>query len=220
MRNHKQPIFIASKPRSGSSLTSHILHEHGVFGGIMKPADGNNARGYFENIQITSLLIEYLRRNDIENKLKKYNPKDLKSMMVEFDFFVNQILTEEGLKEGENWFFKDPKIAFCWNMMHRSFPEAKWIIVKRDESQVLNSIIKTDFMDAYNTTQDWIDYLNVYNHNLEQLEKKCNPFILNINKVFNNDLTELRSMFDFIGVKLNENIVDKCVEKKLWNAKT
>ena len=83
-KNNYNCVFVASPPRAGSSVTANLLSKAGLFGGKTKVADQWNKYGYFENLEITKYVIEYLRRND-KNKLgKRFQPKNLKE---DFDVF-------------------------------------------------------------------------------------------------------------------------------------
>ena len=52
-------VFIASPPRSGSSMLTKLFYENGFWIGNTKKGDQWNIDGYFENLKLTQLLINY-----------------------------------------------------------------------------------------------------------------------------------------------------------------
>jgi|TARA_R100000084_G_C4653953_1_gene151591 hypothetical protein len=216
MNNWDKPILIVSPPRSGSSLTSLILTELGLWGGNMKKGDRWNKNGYYENIAITSLLIDYLRENDKEQLLKKYNPLTLDADYYKFDLLIKEILYVESLPYNEKWFYKNPKIAFCWQLFNKYFPNAQWIIVKRNRNEILNSILRTEFMDAYKSVNEWNNYLDKYEILINNIKSNCNYTEFNINNVFDNKISEVKKLCYYLDIEYNEKW-RKLINKKEWN---
>lgn len=209
---------MVSAPRSGSSLTGYILHSSGVFGGIMdwRKPDKWNIKGYFENYEITSIIVDYLRKNDEYQLQKRYHPVDLDSDYPEFDKVVLSILDGQGYNRSQMWFYKNTKIPFCWRLWNRYFPNAKWIIVKRDRSEIIHSFLKTPFMDAYQTEEEWNAFLDIYDYIFFDIQKNVyHSFVFNMSNVFRGDLSGIEQVYSFIGLEKQDFI--SCIDHKLWN---
>jgi hypothetical protein len=221
----EQPIFIVSPPRSGSSFTAHVLSELGVFIGKTKPADKWNVNGYYENERMRALIVNYMRLNDKEHLRKRYNPENLSADYPHFKDLMLAIATGEGCANGQPWLFKDPKIAYCWQMMNRSFPNARWLIVRRKRSEVLASIKRTEFMDAYSTDEEWIGYLERYSRMIDRLEAGCkNVMSIKVSSLMRLQDDALASLMEFCqtpvtDIDIARSRIDSIIVKDAWNTK-
>ena len=202
----QEPIFIASPPRSGSSLTGLLLHSFGLWSGDTKEANEFNPKGFYENLEISQLLIDYLRENDTENLGKRYQPLILDKTDSSIREKIFDIVRSQGLKEDQPWFYKDPKIAICRNLLVDAFPNAKWIWVNRSQDRTIRSLMRTDFMDAYATEKEWASFLAVYGFYKLDLQLKTNVFELNIDKVMNKDQSEVDRLSEFLGLEADFNL--------------
>lgn len=202
----QEPIFIASPPRSGSSLTGLLLHSFGLWSGDTKEANEFNPKGFYENLEISQLLIDYLRENDTENLGKKYQPLILDKTDSSIREKIFDIVKSQGLKEDQPWFYKDPKIAICRNLLVDAFPNAKWIWVNRSQDRTIRSLMRTDFMDAYDTEKEWASFLAVYGFYKLDLQLKTKVFELDIDKVMNKDQSEVDRLSEFLGIEADFNL--------------
>ncbi len=211
---NRQPVIIVSAPRSGSSLLSYMLSELGVFIGECKKADKWNVNGYFENLKITDEVIKYLRKYDVDNLGKKFQPKELGFIDITFKDKVNNILFEEGIGENKHWLYKNPKTAICWMQFHKNFPNAKWIILTRNREEHLASLLRTEFMDAYDTEQEWNNFIDRYNNYFMNINKHCDSLVINMSQIFQGDKI-INQVCDFL--KIPKKDVSYCLNKKKWN---
>lgn len=216
MNTHNTPILIVSMPRSGSSLLSHILFNEGVQVGDCKKGDEYNKYGYYENIIIRNILIKYLNKHDVNNLKKKFQPINLLEDYKDFNRKVYRAIKKNGIVKNKPWLFKEPKIALCWNLFKKYYPDAKWILLYRNKEQVLSSYNNAKFMDAYNTKEDWYNYMNVWDENMKLIKDECkNVYEFNIESIFENKIDDINKLFDFIGIT-NTNKYIECVDKKIF----
>lgn len=213
------PILIISPPRSGSSLVGFMLNQVGVWGGEMKIGDSEypvkyNPYGYFENIAINKILIDYLRTNDTMNMGKRFQPLNLDADYEEFDKKV--IASLSGKNEKQPWFYKNVKSVFCWRLWDKYFPEATWVIVKRNRDDILKSIKRTSFMDAYNTDEEWRLYLDKLDSIVNTIQVKCRFFVIDIDKIFRGDLWEFKLIISLIGLTYSDKMLG-CIDKNCWS---
>ncbi len=217
-KNNYNCVFVASPPRAGSSVTANLLSKAGLFGGKTKVADQWNKYGYFENLEITKYVIEYLRRND-KNKLgKRFQPKNLKEDFDVFGDLVESVLFEQGWDGKSTWFYKDPKIPLCWKLFNKHFPKAKWIICRRDRNDLLQSLEKTPFMDAYTSKKDWNTFLDHYEILINEIKTNCAYFEIDIQQVFKHDTKQIDAMMTFLGIDPDDSKnVSDCIDRKEWH---
>lgn len=217
INTHDSPILIISAPRSGSSLLSYVLNEEGIQVGITKRGDRFNPNGYFENLQIRDVIIDYLKSNDDFELGKKFNPIDLNADMPNFKNKITDILVDEKIQNDKPWLFKDPKNTFAWMLWNKYYPDAKWILLNRNTSDIINSFFNTDFMDACNSLECWVNYLSKFRANMSSIKHNCkNVFEFDIESLFNADEDKINSLFDFIGIN-NTGKYKNCVETKIPN---
>lgn len=141
-----------------ASLVSEYLD-----GGEMIAGDRWNPGGYFENRYIREQIIKpYLINCGADPLGQKAFPRTLVPWTYEFDVE----------------FYKDCKLALIWEAL----PEAKWIVVRRPDDEIMQSCERTPFMDV------GLDWLEKYKERLDLLEKCCNVYTVNIHDINENDL--------------------------------
>jgi hypothetical protein len=181
------------------------LANAGIWFGDTKEGDDYNINGYYENLGITSLIVQYLKMHDKDNLGKRFHPLGLASRFHGFRKNVENIIVSQGYVCGD-WFYKDPKIAFCWRMMAYYFPNAKWVIVRRDREQVISSCMRTPFMDAYHTRAEWGKMLDRYDSLTNEIQKYADSHVFDINKAME-DTDEVQKLLKYA-----------CKENKLFDA--
>jgi len=191
------PILIASPPRSGSSLTAGLLHWAGLFGGSMKVGDRWNKKGYFENLRVRDILIRYLRANDKDKEGKRYQPRNLDAKWFRFGHEVTQAMHDEGAGK-RRWYFKDPKILVCRNLWLEHFPSARWVLVTRNHRDTIDSLMRTEFMDAYSTREEWAAFLGRYDYWMAEVRRiaRNKTFTFNIDRIFQGEIEAAQELFD------------------------
>lgn len=214
-----EPILIVSPPRSGSSLLSYILSKEGLQCGLTKEGDEYNPNGYFENLQIRELVIKQLEQNDTNKLGKKYQPVNLDFTMQQAETFRNNVITcmkSQNVDISSPWMFKDPKIALVWKLFAKAFPNAKFILLYRNEKDILHSYERTKFMDAYTNMVDWQKYLGNFKDNMKSIENECaNHHVFQIESIFDNDECAINQLFDFLELQNTKQYLS-CVKKEYF----
>jgi len=146
--NIKAPILVSGLPRSGTSIIASAFHKCGAqVGNIV------TSRGLFENKELQDNIFNPILKQlqaDIEGQFPLPNPlyvdylraeELLRNIQV---WAVHQIIDIE-----QAWMIKDHRLILLWQVFHKAFPEAHWIIVRRDSAAILESCIKTGYMTAF-----------------------------------------------------------------------
>lgn len=204
------PILITGCARSGTSMTAGIVNMCGAFGGKMSGPTMYNKKGMFEN--------EYIRNHIVKPYLKTINadpmgqdplpnPLQLRtfdrlSALVEF------VMKKEGYQDGP-WFYKGAKMCLIWSIWRMNFRKAKWIIVRRDDQDIINSCMKTGFMRAYKNESGWQKWIDVHKERFEEMHLSA----LNVREVWPSkfiagDFTEIKDCIEWLGLKWNDDIYD------------
>ncbi len=117
-------FIVVGTGRCGSSMVAGILDRLGVnMGKDSLPADHINKLGYYEDVEFDEPM------------------ELLLGDRMTLDVFMST-LDRLGRARGEPWGFKNPKSAYLIPHLYRAFPDAKWIWVKRNFVDTVESTIK------------------------------------------------------------------------------
>jgi hypothetical protein len=215
------PIIITGIPRSGTSLVSGCINICGAFGGNMVAGNHNNAKGFFENLRIRELDRKYLRdigydakgQNPIPGNTKNLNiPSGRRSKVIEY-------IRQDGYNTGP-WFFKVAKGPLIWPVWHYAFPNAKWIIVRRRSVDIVNSCLRTGFMNGYSDFDGWMGWVNTYeNRFVEMIQSGLNVKQVWPERMIRGNYEQLYEVIDWLGLKWEQKEVIEFLDPKLWKTK-
>ncbi len=201
----KNPIIITGCPRSRTSLVMQILEISGLFLGNVIGATRANPQGQKENREVIDKIVKP------ELKKHGYDPKG-QHPIPPIDFYCNDperkqkvfsILEKQGLKNDQKWAMKLCKATLNWQGWDAAFPEATWIIVRRNDKDIIKSCMspKAAFMDKYNTPDGWQWWVNEHYKRFELIQKHCNTYEIDTDKLINKDFTQLRVIIDALDLK-------------------
>lgn len=176
-----------------------LIHKAGFESGVCKPADKHQPNGYYENVRMTQLLTSYLRHFDKQRQGKQFQPTDLDWDWPNFGSLMLDIVLDE--MHGSRWVFKSTKLPICWRVVASHFPHARWLWVHRDEDDVIRSMQRTPFMDAYNDPQDWGDMVARYTVMREEMQDTVNHFAsFDAGAIIRGDVFECKEVLHYIGL--------------------
>lgn len=229
----KAPILITGCARSGTSMVAGIINLSGAFGGGMAGPNINNEKGMFENVKIRQDLTKpFLRTMGVDHMGQFPLPyTDDISVPTNFREQVEDIMREEGLGEDEPWMLKDAKMALMWPVWHYAFPDAKWIIVRRKTSDIINSCLHTGFMTAFKdkTHRNAVNAATEYDGWYWWVEEHRKRFVemieegLNVKQVWpermvGRDYGQTEEMLKWLDLEWTDDIFG-FIEPKLWKAR-
>ena len=223
----EQPIFITGCARSGTSMTGAFVLFCGAFGGEMSGPTRYNKKGMYENHRIRETVIKpYLERMCVDPK-GQYPLPDINNLLPFPDIkrrFL-RILVEEGFKDDDNtrWFYKGAKMCLFWPVLHKAFPNAQWIIVRRDTEDIIHSCLKTPFMNQRHTEDSWREWVE---HHLECFEEMKSSG-LEVREVWPTKFvegyfSELHGIAEWLGYEFTSDLKEKmsafvCPDWWTWN---
>lgn len=212
------PIFVTGCARSGTSMTAGILHLCGAFGGEMSGPTKNNKRGMFENAKIRDTILKpYLTVIGVDPMGQDPLP-DIDNLQP-MDGLRDQVegtMKEQGYKNGV-WFYKGAKLCLIWPIWHEAFPEAKWVIVRRKDEDIIYSCMQTAFMRAFDKEEDWQGWVDIHKKRFEEM-KKAGLDICEVwpTKFVEGNFTEIQSVVAELGLEWNDSVED-FIEPSLWS---
>lgn len=220
MNKMPSPIFITGCARSGTSMTAGIVAKCGAFGGRTSGPTKYNAKGMYENGVIREDIIKpYLTLLGADPKGQKPLP-DVRSLfpVKGLRTKIENLMRGEGYESGP-WYYKGAKMCLIWPTLHEAFPDAKWIIVRRETDQIIESCMATAFMNAYRDRDGWRGWVE---HHLQRFEEmKAEIHGLDVREIWptnhvDGNFNEMRAVVRWLGLQWNEEAVLDFVSPELW----
>ena len=149
-----QPILITGIERSGSSIIAKIVSMCNVHVGDVNSMNENCGIKSLVNTYYSSkLFIPANGQKPLPNTKELYIPTN-------WNTSIEKLLVEEGYKSDKPWMYKSCRISQLWPIWKYTYPNAKWILVRRKTSDIIQSCLKTAFMNAYSDQEGWLDWVH------------------------------------------------------------
>ncbi len=143
-----KPIFVTGVERSGISLIARVIAQSGVFFGKVNKM--------YEHEGIWKLINSYYQTIGV-NPNGQYPLPDPEDIMISTAWREKVLgaLKRDGFRGDGTFMIKDARICQTWPLWHNAFPEARWVVVRRRTGDIIQSCMKTDFMDGFHNTEYW-----------------------------------------------------------------
>ena len=218
-----QPVFVLGLPRSGTSLIAAALHGCGAFVGETVPGGGpENPLGFFENT--------YIREKVNKQILDKIgaDPLGVSALPALKDLpkvkglaeTLRDLLLYQGYKDGDRWLFKDAKLTLLWPIYLSTFPDARWVIVRRRDEDIITSCLKTGFMRQHSDDPAfWQRWIDDYKRRLERLKQES-TLVYEIwpHNLMDGQFSDLETLVGKLGLDWNESEVSSLINPAFWHA--
>ena len=215
------PILITGCARSGTSMTAGIISACGAYGGLTFGPNEWNKKGMFENKTIREGVIKpFLILNRADPKGQRPLP-DIRHLLKISNLKerIEEIIKAAGYKDGP-WYYKGAKMCLIWPTIQEAFPTAKWVIVRRKDEDIINSCMRTGFMNAYKDETGWQIWVDHHKTRfLEMLDAGLDVSQVWPEKMMKGDFEEIKKVIQHIGLEWNEASVKEFVSPNLWRNK-
>ena len=213
------PIIITGCARSGTSVVAGIIHASGAFGGEMFGPTTWNPRGMFENKYIREQMVKpYLSAIYADPKGQRPLPiAETVPIIQDWNLVFRERLEMEGY-EGGQIFYKGAKACLMWPVWAAAFPQARWVIVRRKTPEIVESCLRTPFMNAYDKVDGWEGW--VAHHIRCFAEMRLAPmdiFEIWPGDFIKGDLSEVKNMIQWLGLDWDEDRVVEMISPELWH---
>jgi len=215
------PILITGCARSGTSLTAGIIEACGAFGGRTSGPNANNRKGMFENPKVRNDLVKpYLTAIGVDPMGQNPLPDPAHiPIPVNWADRVRGIFEADGYEDGP-WYYKGAKMCLIWPVWHDAFPEAKWVIVRRSDEDIIKSCLRTGFMRAYQNAKGWQGWIDVHKRRFAEMQVELQVKEFWPGDIFErNDLESIQGIVEWLGLQWNEDKVRAFIDPKLWKGK-
>lgn len=204
-------ILITGAARSGTSLTTGMLQRLGAYLG--RPQDINDLN---ENVAI--------RQNILKPYLRSIGADPLGQSVIAPPEAVK---LRPGLREDveavfadgpQPWAYKDAKITLCWQAWAEAFPDAIWVIVRRDAEKIVDSCIRTKFMRHYGDDRDgWMGWVRAHEERFEAMKAAGLDFIEVWQRDVAADIKAFRPVAEHCGLPFDAAKAGAGFNPTLWN---
>ena len=218
------PIFVLGLPRSGTSLIAGSLNICGAWVGSTFPGDENNPEGFFEH----KIIRENVTKNILKQLLgcdplgvRKLPPIKYEVRDSNLKNIIWKILKDDGYEDNRSWLYKCPKLSLTWQFFLDAFPNAKWVIVTRDHKSIIDSILRTNFMNQHSTDYVfWENFINQYNIRINELKNSTTNYkeIISSHIVEKNYISFI-DIVNWLGLTFKKEAIEQFVYKPYYNFK-
>lgn len=213
----RRPVLVTGLPRSATSMTMRVLHDHGLWLGGTVAGNAENPQGYFENRAIRDGIVKPMLADLGADPLgvRSLPPWDLLPPCPQLPRQVTRILRREGYDGGGPWGFKDPKLTLLWPAFDQAFPNAVWVIVTRDRARVIDSLCRTSFMARHSTSPEfWKPFCNAYEHRLNRLRASgAKVFDVDSDALAGGDFSQIAPVLAAVGLNFDADVARRALIK-------
>jgi len=217
------PILITGCPRSGASLIAFVINICGAYAG------GVSVNEMYTNVDIKNTLVKpYLDRMGADPE-GQFPLPDSFGITIPLDWKerVEAIIESQGYVDGQ-WMYKDSRSALIWPLWNNSFPNAKWLIVRRRTADVIESCKQTAHMSAFKNQKNWqatksrtefaawLWYVHQYELKfVEMINNGLNCKIIWPERMLNKDYKQIHEVIEWLGLEWKDEALDP-INILLW----
>lgn len=222
----RPPILITGCPRSGTSLVAGIVERCGAQGGKTCGPTAANRRGQYENEALRNAVTKpFLRALEVDPlgqdplpdillvSLNATNSRTWSSMRAK----VLSTMKGQGVDLDEPWYVKEPKLCLIWPLWDMMFPEAAWLVVRRDDDEIAESCLRTNFMRRYKNKVGWQPWIDHHKLRMEEIECECSSFEVWSKHIVRGDMIEISAAIEWAGLTWDQNAVNEFVAPQLYH---
>jgi len=201
-------IFVTGCARSGTSLTMRVLEACG--------ANLGKTNELAENPAVRDKLVKpYLRSIGADeagqHPLPSYH--DIKPDPRWWDK-VERALPKDTPAT------KIIKGGLFWPLWGEHFPEARWIIVRRNPDDIAESCLRTSFMRAYKTHEGWRLWAKEYHDRCDALMQTVGDKAINVypHDAVKGDTDAYKAVVEHAGLVWRPEAVKAAIQPGKWHA--
>ena len=213
INNIDSPIFVTGTKRSGSSMVAKILEICGVFTGEVSSMK--------ESVIISKLVDQYFDFINVDKKGQYPLPEEEIFIPTEWRKNIESALVKMNYKD-QIWMYKDSRLILTWQMWHYAFPNAKWILVMRKPTDIIQSCLRTAHMNSYKDKEilkaikeedeqaGWLWWIRQHNLRfVKMIEAGVNCKMIWPQKMVEGDYQQMYETLQWLGVEWADDIINQ-----------
>jgi len=216
------PIFVLGLPRSGTSMVAGCLIIGGAWAGTtVVGGEESNPRGFFEHIYIRERVVKrILEQAQCDPLGVAPLPSFDKNLRISgLATRIATALAVDGYRNDKPWLYKDAKLTLLWSAFAHAFPKARWVIVTRDKASIIDSCLRTPFMNQHSQEPSfWKNYVHEYRVRLNLLQESgMEHHEISADRIICGDFSSLRDLTRKLGLTFKESEVREFVTPRYWH---
>lgn len=219
----KDPILVTGAARSGTSMVAGIIHICGAFGGDLIGGNNNNPKGMFENKVIRDRIIKPYLKDDLGvGPLGQYPLPNTKGLFIPPNLRrrIEGVMHSQDWDGESSWFYKGAKMCLIWPAWHYAFPNAKWVVVRRRDEDIISSCLNTGFMRAYDSRAGWQGWVDHH----KECFKEMHEAGLDVKEVWPEqmvygDYSRIHEIIQWLGLDWQDEQIKQFIEPKLYKSR-
>lgn len=179
-----------------------------------------NPRGMFENRFVREEMVKpYLRAIMADPKGQAPLPVASSVPIVQdWNLVFRECMESHGYVDGQI-FYKGAKACLMWPVWHVAFPKARWLLVRRDARSIINSCMRTPFMNAYKDMEGWLGWVE---HHIECFEEMTYAGLdmaeIWTPDIIKGDLSGVEEMLQWLELEYDEDQIRGLISPELWHS--
>lgn len=219
-----RPIIVTGCARSGTSLVAGILANCGAWTGRVTGPTRWNRKGQFENEAIRDELTKpFLKSLGVDPLGQKPLPDSVPPDRIpsSWRWRVENVLRTQNYPGDVPWMFKGAKACLIWEVWNQAFPEAQWVVVRRDDSRIIDSCMKTSFMRKRTTREEWQEWVDHHKRKFEEMRNAMPGRVWSVDSKLavsgNGGLDTFKYLVSWLGLTWREKAVREFIDPDLWS---
>jgi len=209
-------VLITGCARSGTSMVSGVLSALGLDFG--KPLHSKRRtyqpRGFFEHRHVRERVVkpmlkrlgaDPLGQNPLPPRILR--PSDREALALGL-----KVRRELGQRAQA---YKDAKVLLMWPYFHKAFPDATWVLVRRDRKAIALSCQRTPFMQKRSFLAGWLEWVDEHEARMDDL-RASGARVLEIWPDAG-DVASFRPLVEELGLEWDEAKVEAALVPSAWH---
>lgn len=204
------PILIMALPRSGSSMTAGIFAAHGVWVGRHNREGRRNVKGSFEGKAVRNAVIHTFGRGHVVAGLPCAQTPGFRAA-------IERAVTADGYESGP-WLWKGS--AMYWPAWFE-FPDAKWIVCRRDAEASVKSALMPPYVYGKNCARwEARRIVQAHNRELDKIVKLFGAPEVDTEAVAHGDFLTIELALERCGIRPDRKLIEDFVDPTMWHFKS
>ena len=194
----------------------------GAWTGTTVPGGGPaNPKGFFEHTvireRVTKRILARLGCDPLG--VRKLPPVNLNFEIPSLVDVIREVIEKDGYKHDMPWLYKDAKLTLIWSLFKKAFPDAVWVVVRRDVEGFINSCLRTHFMKQHSQDRKfWENFVQEYLVRIDAL-KNSGATVLEISspEVIAGNFEGLKELVSQLHLEYREEELKEFITPAYWH---
>jgi len=216
------PIIITGIPRSGANIIASVLDCSGALSGYDVHDSLRRGESFINNRIRNNIVRPFFKgRKASISGLEPFPDIAICKRVAEMvaPIWRRRILTilEKQQSDPGQWFYKGSDACLVWPIWVKAFPEAKWIIVRRQTEDLVKACMNTGYMTGHTESSGWKLWIQHYLDRFSEIAKSA-TFVRHIwpERILQGKFDSLETLVHDVGLNWKGQKVHDSLAPILW----